>query len=33
VAKVPDLELTTEQWVKGMDDPKASGTSRPVGRS
>ena len=33
VAKVPDLELTTEQRVKGMDHPKASGTSRPVGRS
>jgi hypothetical protein len=33
VAKVPDLELTTEQRVKGMDHPKVSGSGRPVGRS
>lgn len=33
VAKVPDLELTTEQRVKGMDHPKASGTNRLIGCS
>jgi hypothetical protein len=33
VPKVPDLELTTKQGVKGMDDPKAPGANRPIGCS
>lgn len=33
VAKVPDFEFTTEQWVKGMDHPKAPGTNRLIGCS
>ena len=33
VAEIPDIELTTEQRVEGMDHPKPSGTRRPIGCS